>query len=489
MISASAQCAFRTVKFDEAALRVARHICHIDASHGAAPTVAQCAQALFAEMAKVCPELRVEHLRLWDEDTRARMQCGPEHIRTKLAVLSGGASQEEAQAQAQNFAGIEQLAWQLTSARGLVVSAPMWNYGAPYVVKQYFDCVLQPGLTYRERQGGRYEGLVGEGRPLVIVTSARGAPAAPDYLTPWLRDVGAMVGFGGAMAVVVPSAIASEQAALDSIVENAVLAAKVFDKAPTDAAERTACVGIAVAAAQASSSAMSLRGGRGDSAAALPAASNVAAGGGDAEDSEEEDSWNKERLLQWLRLQGGLSEDCLDSLESLGITGEVFYGATEDDWRADELDLDDSDIARIMDLQRRFVSKGQGADSDQQAASDSIARSAAPAEDEPNQCPSPARAEATVDGARESDDEEESACSHEKLMDWLRSQGGLSNDCLESLEALGIQKELFCAATEEDWQNEELSLEDADVVRIMDLQRQFLEQDRQQSISGFAARR
>merc|ERR1719336_2735772 len=148
--------------------------------------------------------------------------------------MLGGSDTDE---DAQRFAGVERLALQAASAGALVVSAPMWNYGAPYVVKQYFDCVLHPGLTFLERPGMRPEGLLGGGRPLVIVTSSGGA-AATDHLTPWLRDVGAMMGFDNAVVVAAPGVPHGDrQAALDRIAWSAVEAARVFSQeAPEQAA-------------------------------------------------------------------------------------------------------------------------------------------------------------------------------------------------------------------------------------------------------------
>lgn len=316
----STHLAYRSLKLDEAAWRTAQHVLHLDASHGATSVVSHGVQAVFAELARTCPALRVEHLRLWDDATRTRMEYNLEHVRLKMAMVSGNTSQEDVKAYTERFANIEALAKQLASARGLVISVPMWNYGAPYVLKQYFDCVLHPGLTFRERPGATPEGLLGGGRPLLIVTSSGGA-AANDHLTPWLRDLGTMLGFDDMAVVAAPNvAQGDRQATLDDIVQEATQAARNFGRGASEAA--TGCT-----------------------AAALP----VDSGGEDGEGH-----WDDQGLLRWLRAQGGLSKDCLESVQAARVDGQLFSVATAEDWRNEEMGLEDDDVARIMELQQHF---------------------------------------------------------------------------------------------------------------------------------------
>jgi FMN-dependent NADH-azoreductase len=53
-----------------------------------------------------------------------------------------------------------------------VFAVPMWNFSIPYRLKQYFDIIVQPGLTFTVDSAGSYKGLV-TGRP-VFVAYARG---------------------------------------------------------------------------------------------------------------------------------------------------------------------------------------------------------------------------------------------------------------------------------------------------------------------------
>lgn len=346
-----AQLAYRTVKFDEKAVRAAaRHVLHLDASHGPSSVIAHGAQALFAELARVSPDVQVEHLRLWEDSTRRRLDYGLAHVQSKMSMLSGSGTEEDAQ----RFADIEHLAKQVASARALVVSAPMWNYGAPYVVKQYFDCVAHPGLTFRELPSGHTEGMLGGGRPFIIVTSSGGS-ASKDHLTPWLRDVAAMLGFDRCLVVSAPNVAHGDRAAvLQSIARSATEAAHHLTAEPSR--PFSAGAGCAAAAAGASSSEQA--------AVARPVGARSQDG---EEDSPQE--WNQEGVLGWLRAKGGLSEDCLETVRAGRVDGELFRVASEDDWRSEEFCLEDADVTRIMELQELFLTKigdvaGFGAASD-----------------------------------------------------------------------------------------------------------------------------
>ena len=37
----------------------------------------------------------------------------------------------------------------LSLADRVLISTPMWNFGIPYKLKQCFDLIIQPGLTFR----------------------------------------------------------------------------------------------------------------------------------------------------------------------------------------------------------------------------------------------------------------------------------------------------------------------------------------------------
>ncbi len=79
----------------------------------------------------------------------------------------------------------------------VLISTPMWNFGMPYVLKHYFDVILQPRHTFRYTENGP-EGLC-KGKKAIVVSSRGGdyreGPAkAMDHLEASLKT---MLGFIG----------------------------------------------------------------------------------------------------------------------------------------------------------------------------------------------------------------------------------------------------------------------------------------------------
>jgi len=316
-----------------------RHILHLDASHGQHSLVAHGACMLFKELAKSRPDLTVEHMNLWDQSTRAKMEYNLGHVRAKMAALGSSASEDDLA----SFAGIEELASTAASASGLVVSAPLWNYGAPYVLKQYFDCILHPGLTFRETPSGP-QGLLGRGRPVVLITSS-GSTGGKDHLTPWLKDIASMMGFTDYVIVAVESIAHGEREKLmDAIAADAVEAGRHLSSvAPANAKDWLEA----------------------PAAMVPPTATDMLdAEAKDEEEKKEEEEQEEENILSeqagkvevlgWLRAQGGLSDDGLETLECVGLNGELLYRASVDDWRNEELGLEDADVDRLLALQGRL---------------------------------------------------------------------------------------------------------------------------------------
>ncbi|EDO48379.1 predicted protein [Nematostella vectensis] len=137
------------------------------------------------------PGHKIRELNLWDKNL---LQYDLSHVASKMRLVSG----EETVGDRENLGVVEKMIKTLFSADKLVVSSPMWNYSIPYVLKQYIDCVVQPGLTFHETANGP-EGLV-TGRPLLLITSSGGDYTKPsmkhlDYQVPYLRDIFGLIGF------------------------------------------------------------------------------------------------------------------------------------------------------------------------------------------------------------------------------------------------------------------------------------------------------
>ena len=91
------------------------------------------------------------------------------------------------------------------SADGYVISTPMWNFGVPYVLKQYIDIIVQPKYLFQYTAKG-VEGLI-KNRKLLIIASRGGDYSAPamcaaDFQEKYLRFVFGFVGIDDIASVV-----------------------------------------------------------------------------------------------------------------------------------------------------------------------------------------------------------------------------------------------------------------------------------------------
>ena len=94
---------------------------------------------------------------------------------------------------------VEQVIAQFKDADKYVISLPMWNFGIPYRLKHYIDCVTQPTLTYRGSPAAGFEGLIPARPAALILTRGGSYPAGSErepfdfqsrYLRTWLAFLG-----------------------------------------------------------------------------------------------------------------------------------------------------------------------------------------------------------------------------------------------------------------------------------------------------------
>lgn len=83
------------------------------------------------------------------------------------------------------------------SADAYLISTPMWNFGVPYVLKQYLDVLIQPRFLFNYVKG-QPEGFL-KGRRMVVISSRGGDYTALrdlpfDHVEPHLRSVFGFVG-------------------------------------------------------------------------------------------------------------------------------------------------------------------------------------------------------------------------------------------------------------------------------------------------------
>jgi FMN-dependent NADH-azoreductase len=81
----------------------------------------------------------------------------------------------------------------------VLISTPMWNFAIPYKLKQWFDLIVQPGLTFRFDPAQGYLPLL-KNRPTVVIL-ASGSDFVTgmnrgriDMATPYLREALRFIG-------------------------------------------------------------------------------------------------------------------------------------------------------------------------------------------------------------------------------------------------------------------------------------------------------
>jgi FMN-dependent NADH-azoreductase len=95
----------------------------------------------------------------------------------------------------------ETLIRELEAADVLVIATPMHNYGVPAVLKAWVDQIVRIHRTFASTPGGKVGRLRDRPTWLVVASggwftgpSPSGAPAQPDFLTPYVRAVLSTIG-------------------------------------------------------------------------------------------------------------------------------------------------------------------------------------------------------------------------------------------------------------------------------------------------------
>ena len=113
---------------------------------------------------------------------------------------------------------------QFKAADAYVFAIPMWNFGIPYILKQYIDLIVQPTYTFAVGADG-YRGLV-TGKRAVAVYARGGdysdpAAAAVDFQKRYLDHILGFIGITDVSSVIVQPTLAAgpdaAQAALAAV--------------------------------------------------------------------------------------------------------------------------------------------------------------------------------------------------------------------------------------------------------------------------------
>ena len=139
------------------------------------------------------PDWDIDVLDLWQERL-------PEFqgaiMEAKYARMNGQAFTD---AQRDGFREAERRAQRFALADRVLISTPMWNFSIPYKLKQWFDVIIQPGLTFRFDPSQGYLPLVKDRPTVVIVASGSDFVTGMnrgriDMATPYLREALRFIG-------------------------------------------------------------------------------------------------------------------------------------------------------------------------------------------------------------------------------------------------------------------------------------------------------
>jgi FMN-dependent NADH-azoreductase len=133
------------------------------------------------------PDWDIDALDLWHE--RMPEFAGP-IVEAKYARMKEQAFSDP---QREQFAEAERMATRLALADRVLISTPMWNFSIPYRLKQWFDVIIQPGLTFRFDPSAGYSPLLKDRPTLVILASGSDFATGMnrgriDMATPYLRE-------------------------------------------------------------------------------------------------------------------------------------------------------------------------------------------------------------------------------------------------------------------------------------------------------------
>ena len=170
------------------------------------------AEAFVTRFREARPSWDIDVLDIWRE---TMPEFDGDALEAKYARLGGRAFSD---AQRNAFAAIERMAIRLALADRVLISTPMWNFGIPYRLKQWFDLIVQPGVTFRFDPAQGYFPLL-KNRPTIVILAS-----GSDYVTgmnrgridmasPYLREILRFIGISDVrFALIGPTAGPAEPA-------------------------------------------------------------------------------------------------------------------------------------------------------------------------------------------------------------------------------------------------------------------------------------
>ncbi len=117
------------------------------------------------------------------------------NVKAKYIMMMGGQLDEQTQA---SWKQVTELAEHFISYDLFLITAPMWNFSIPYMLKHYIDVIMQAGILFSFTDRGP-QGLM-KYEQMVCITS-RGSDYSPgsplhtlDFQEPYLRAIFGLAG-------------------------------------------------------------------------------------------------------------------------------------------------------------------------------------------------------------------------------------------------------------------------------------------------------
>src|ERR1700758_2484066 len=166
---------------------------HLSCSPRADSESAAGARVFLDGFRKARPDWDIDVMNLWRDHL-------PEFegyvLEAKYVRMNGRAFSDS---QRDAFAVAERIAIRLALADRVLISTPMWNFAIPYKLKQWFDLIVQPGLTFRFDPAQGYFPLL-KNRPTIVILASGSHYVTGmnrgriDMATPYLREALRFIG-------------------------------------------------------------------------------------------------------------------------------------------------------------------------------------------------------------------------------------------------------------------------------------------------------
>jgi FMN-dependent NADH-azoreductase len=176
-------------------------------------------EAFVAAWSRENSDGEVETLDLWTTDL-------PDFDKTASAgkfKMSRGMEHSEEEAAA--WVKVSAFAKNFAAADRFVISTGMWNFGLPYRLKQYFDVIVQPFITFDPKT---YSGMVTD-KPVQLVLASGGVyeDGAPnDFVLPYLKVILGFIGVTDVRALRL-GGTAGPPEKTDAVLQDAIAKAEV----------------------------------------------------------------------------------------------------------------------------------------------------------------------------------------------------------------------------------------------------------------------